>query len=211
MAFANYTEFRNSVLKMIDGDDVGTSFSVDTLDLLISLGESLVYLGDTETGGLRSSNMRSTATLPVTGNVATLPADLLELAEVRFVGHKPLDIVPLARVREFTEAGLSAGNPAYAAQDGDTLVFWPQASSDVSVTYYKRPEPLKTGTWAGQTTIERYPDPFLYAALMVSAPFIGEDMRIPVWAAAWRSAMRAAQRAERARVYGGGSLRVRTR
>jgi len=46
MQFSTYTDFRTSVLKMIDGDDVGSgSISTGTLDLLISLGDQAVYNG----------------------------------------------------------------------------------------------------------------------------------------------------------------------
>lgn len=40
MQFANYTDFRTAVIRMIDGDDVGSgSLSAGTVDLLVSLGD----------------------------------------------------------------------------------------------------------------------------------------------------------------------------
>ena len=40
MQFSNYTDFRTAVIRMIDGDDVGSgSLSTATVDMLISLGD----------------------------------------------------------------------------------------------------------------------------------------------------------------------------
>lgn len=209
-SFANYSDFRTAVLKLIDGDDVSTSFSIDTLDLLISMGEGLVYFGDEQTAGLRASSMLADLSVAVAGNSVALPADLIELREAYFSGERPLELVPLDRLRRLLEDAVGASTTRYAAQDGDTLRFWPAASGTLLGRYYKRHEPLATGTWADQTTLARYHECFLYAALVQSAPFIGEDSRIPVWDRAWRQAMTGAANAERARAYGAGRLRVRT-
>lgn len=210
MQFANYTELRTAVLRLIDGDDVGTSFSIDTLDLLIGMGETLCYYGDEQTPGLRASSMVGPLNVAVASNAAALPADLVELKEVYFSGSSPLEIVPLDKLRRYLDTG-GGGDVRLAAQDGDNLIFYPAASGTLLGSYYKRHEALKTGTWADQTTFARYPECFVYAALVQSAPFIGEDSRIPVWDRAWRQAMKGAATAERMRAYGGSPLRQRVR
>lgn len=211
MNFADYDAYRVAVRNMMEGDDTSQfTFSANTIDLIIGLGEQRVYNGDEQTPGLRASTMLADLSETVTANVADLPEDLLELHEVRFSGEKPLDIVPLDRLRRLSDDYAGGGNVRYAAQVGDTLTFWPTASGTVIGSYYAKPAPLETGTWADQTTFARYPEVFLFAALVESAPLIGEDSRIPVWETKYRQAMAAAQRSERARVYGGGRLRTRT-
>lgn len=205
MNFADYTAFRVAVRTLIEGDDASQfTFSASTVDLLIGLGEDRVYRE------LRASTMVQAMSATVTDNAAPLPADLLELKEVRFSGEPPLDIVPLDRLRRLIDAS-TGGTPRYAAQDGDTLVFWPAASGTALGSYYAKHAPLASGDWAEQTTFARYPGLFLFAALVESSPVIGEDARIPVWEGKYQQALAHAQQDERMRVYGGGPLRVRTR
>jgi hypothetical protein len=205
MQFTNYTDFRIKALRLIDGDDVGTSFSMDSLDLMIGMAENRVYRD------LRASTMLEPLSQAVTANVAALPSDLIELKEAYFSGERPLEIVPLDRLRRLVEDSVGAGVARYAAQDGDTLVFWPQVTGTVIGKYYKRPTAMADETvWANQTTLARYPELFLFATLAESAPFIGEDARIPVWETKYAQALGAAKHDERVRAYGGGRLRIRT-
>ena len=212
MQFANYNAFRASIQKLIEGDDTTGTFSVNTLDLLIGLGEARVYHGDAQTPGLRASTMVKDLSATVTDNAAALPADLLELKEVWFDGKSPLDIVPIDRLRAMEVTGLSNGaNTVVCAQDGDTLRFWPTASGAVLGRYYAQPESLETVTWADATTFARYPQLFIFATLIESAPFLGMDARMPMWDVKFRSLADGANHSERMRVYGGGPLKIRAR
>jgi len=212
MVFPNYNAFRVAVQNLIEGDDTQNTFSVNTLDLLIGLGEARVYHGDAQTPGLRASTMLADLSATVTANAAALPADLLELKEVWFSGKPPLDIIPLDRLRAMEADGsLTGADVRYCAQDGDTLRFWPVATGTVLGRYYAKPEHLGTVTWALATTFVRYPELYIFAALIESAPFLGMDNRMPMWDAKFRSLMDGALHSERMRVYGGGPLKIRAR
>lgn len=217
MQFANYNAFRVAVQKLIEGDDAASNtFDVNTLDMLIGLGEVRVYRGDSMTAGLRASTMVQPLSVAVSvhassGSSATLPADLLELKEVYFDGEPPLDIIPLDRLRALVANGSSGGQPRFCAQDGDTLRFWPTADGTVLGSYYARPEDIETVTWANATTFARYPELFLYSALFEGAVFLGMMDKLPGWEAKYRMLAAGANQAEQMRVYGGGPLRVRTR
>lgn len=212
MQFANYNAFRADIQRLIEGDDTGGTFSVNTLDLLIGLGEARVVHGDAQTPGLRASTMVTALSAAVTSNAATLPADLLELKEVYFSGKKPLDIIPLERLRSLEVDGtLTGADTRYCAQAGDTLRFWPTASGTVIGNYYAKPAALATVTWASATTFARYPELYVFATLIESAPFLGMDRRMQMWDAKFRSLADGANHSERMRVYGGGPLKMRTR
>jgi hypothetical protein len=212
MQFADYNAFRVAVQKLIEGDDTTGTFSVNTLDLLIGLGEARVYQGDAQTAGLRASTMEQPLSVVVTSNAAALPADLLELKEVYFSGKPPLDIIPLDRLRAMEAQGdITGADVRYAAQDGDTLRFWPQASGTVLGTYYAKPAALETVTWSEATTFARYPELYIFAALIESAPFLGMDARMQLWDVKFRSLADGANHSERMRVYGGGPLKMRVR
>jgi hypothetical protein len=206
MTFANYDAFRVGFMQLADGDDVSqASFSPTTADLIISMGETRVY------SDLRASTMVEALSLAPTAGVYTLPSDLIELKELYFSGEEPLEIVPLDKLRKLIAAGASSGDVRYAAQNGDKLLFWPeQTTATVLGSYYARPEALKTITWADATTFARYPECFLYAALMESTPFLG-DGKYQVWERKYSQYLGMAQHSERMRVYGGSPLRVRAR
>jgi hypothetical protein len=212
MQFADYNAFRVAVQKLIEGDDTNGTFSVNTLDLIIGLGEERVYHGDAKTPGLRASTMLADLSAAVSSNAASLPANLLELKEVRFSGKPSLDVIPLDRLRAMEAAGDGAGaDTRYVAQDGDTLRFWPTAAGTALGRYYAKPAALESVTWADATTFARYPQLFLYAALYEGAVFLGMTDKMPLWELKYRDLAEGANHSERMRVYGGGPLKVRTR
>jgi hypothetical protein len=207
MQFPNYNAFRVAVQHLIEGDDTGSNtFSVNTLDLMIAMGEARVYRD------LRASSMQSALSAAVTSNAATLPADLIELKEVYFSGKRPLDIIPLDRLRALeADDNLSGADTRYCAQDGDTLRFWPPATGTVLGSYYAKPAALETVTWASATTFARYPEVFLYAAMVEAMPLLGMEEKLQLWEAKFQQALDNARHDERMRVYGGGPLKVRAR
>jgi hypothetical protein len=209
MQFASYQAFRVAVEKLIEGDDIGSTFDVSTLDLIIGLAEERIYAGDESTKGLRASTMIAPLSETITANVADLPADLLELKELYFDGEPPLEIIPIDRLRRLVAAGASSGDVRYAAQDGDTLVFWPEAEGTVLGSYYAKPEALETVTWADATTFARYPQLFVFASLVEAMPFLGMEAKAQGWDARYRMALRGAEVNEAQRVYGGSPLRMR--
>lgn len=206
MQFANYNAYRVACQKLIEGDDTTGTFNLNTLDLMIGLGEARVYRD------LRATTMQKPLSVAVTDNAAALPADLLELNEVYFADKRPLEVVTLDRLRTLEAIGMSNGaQTVVCAQDGDTLRFWPEATGTVLGSYYAKPDPLETITWANATTFARYPEVFIYAAMIEAMPFLGMEHRIQFWEAKYQQALGNAQHEERMRVYGGSPLRVRTR
>lgn len=211
MQFANYTAFRTAVLKMIDGDDVATAtFSVETLDLLIALGEQLVYVGDDERPGLRASSMQASLSGTTASNAVPLPSDCLALEVVWFDPTKPLDATSESELRDKSRWN-HGGDVRQYAQAGDSLIFAPDAANGLAIggRYFKRPADIKTGGL--NATFNRYPELFLYAALAESAPFLGEDSRLPLWKKLYAGRLAGANRVERTRAYEGSRLTQKVR
>ncbi len=203
MAFATYQAFRVGVQWLIEGDELTGTFSTNVLDLIIELAESRVYRD------LRASSMVTALSVAVASNAATLPANLIELKEVYFSGNRPLDIVPLDRLRTLEADGSTGGGDAiYCAQDGDTLRFWPTTTGTVLGSYYAKPAALLT---ALNATFTRYPELFVFASLVEAMPFLGMESKVPMWDARYQRALSDAMQDEAMRVYGGGPLRMRVR
>jgi hypothetical protein len=208
MQFANYTDYRVAVLKFIDGDDANSgALDQDTLDLLIALGESRVYQGDTGVAGLRVSDMEQPLSLAITSNAATLPADCLALKRVQFAGEKPLDYMSEDQLERYLTVG-GGGPSRHYTQKGRTLIFYPTATGTVGGRYYAKPADISAGLHA---TFNRYPEVYLFGALAEAAPFIGEDSRIPMWKAMWSGWMESAARNERLLAPDGSRLTQKSR
>lgn len=203
MQFANYASFREAVRNLIEGDQIGNTFSTATLDLIVGLAEERIYRD------LRASTMVDSAVLTVTSNTAPLPADLIELKALWQNRDEPIEIIPLDRLNR---VGTNGGNTYFAALDGDNLRFAYEASGTVNCEYYARPTAMKDETtWANQTTLARYPDVFLYGAVCEAMPFLGEDARVGLFEQKYSQALTYAKADERWRAYGGSPLRVRAR
>lgn len=205
MNFANYGAFRVAIQQLIEGDDITGTFSLGTIDLIVGLAENRVYRD------LRASTMLSSMTLTPVSNVVTLPADLIELKEIYTTTDttKPFEIIPLERLRKFLTN--PTGTTRYAAQDGDTLQFWPQQTTTVTGKYYARPVDLKSITWANATTFVRYPEVFIFACLAEAMQFLGFDDRVTLFETRYMVALKDAIREEHLRVYGGSRMTVRAR
>ena len=217
MQFANYTDFRNAVIRMIDGDDVGSgSLSTATVDLLVSLGDQAVYNGTTgpageELPGLRCGDMEADLSLTVASNTAALPTDCLELKRVQQTGQYPMDYVAEEGMLRLLKAGGGSGSARQYTQQGRNLLFFPTLTDGDTVEgrYYKQFADVSQGTL--NAAFNRYPDVWLYAALAESAPFIGEDARLPLWKTLYRGRLMAAMATERNRTHSGSRLSVRAR
>lgn len=209
MQFSNYAEFRTAVLKMIDGDDVDTTFSIQTLDLLIALGESRVYAGSMGRSGLRASTMRAALTGSTTANAVALPSDCLALEIVWFDPEKPLEAVSESDLRGRSRWN-HGGEARQYAQSGSSIIFAPDQADGQAIggRYYQRPADIKGGLHA---TFNRYPEVFLFGALAESAPFLGEDDRIPMWKGLFLEWLDSANSTERNRAYAGSRLTQKVR
>lgn len=200
MNFATYQAFRANVQWLIEGDELEGTFEPKMLDLIVALGEQRVY------ADLRASSMIAPLSLATTNNTAALPADLLELHALYDDLNTPIEVISADRLASIGPQ--TAGRSLYASQTGDTLTFWPSAPATVTGSYYKRPADLKT---ALNATFTRYPDVFLFAALVESSSVIGQSGRIAEWDAKYRTAVGNANRLERERAYGGSRIRMRAR
>lgn len=201
MQFADYPAFRVALQWMLEGEELTGTFSVDSLDLMVGLAEARINRD------LRASSMLADLSVVVASNRAVLPANLLELQEVYFSGERPLEIVPLERLRTLEKYG-GGGASRYAAQDGDALRFFPAATGTAIGRYYAKPDALKTGGL--HATFNRYPEVYFFGSLVEAVPFLGFDSKLGMWEAKYQQALANAMQDERMRVYGGSRLRVRS-
>jgi hypothetical protein len=205
--FANYADFRDKFQVMFDGDDISDSdISGNVLDLIIAAGEQRIYRE------LRSSVQETALSMVTTGNLATLPADFLEMKGPPYIGNNKAtaNFMPWQQLQDRLQlniASLSAA-PCFYSFQSDKMVFYP-AQGDGTViigTYNKRFPDISTGLNA---LFVRHPDIFLYGALAECAPFLGEMTRLPIWEQKYTTLVQEANEQERRRITRGSKLQTR--
>jgi hypothetical protein len=200
----SYAQVREKVRLLVEGDDIGSTFSTDTLDLIISMAEGRVYRN------LRADTMYiASAALNATSNVLDIPSDLMQLDRI-VVDGKDVELTDMWRVQQLIDGNATNNDTIYAAQRGPEFTFWPEVSdtTDIYLYYYGKPSALALGE---NTTYLRYPELFLYAAVAEASPYLGEDSRAPMWEAKYAQALQDANTNERWRAFGGTPLRIRSR
>lgn len=203
MNFSSYSDFRNKVQSLLDGDDISTSdLSVSILDLIIGAGEIRVYRD------IRSSSQDTALSITATNNVAPLPADYLELKGAPYtVKFKAATYAPWEVVQNYIQTGCTmSGQVTFYTFEGDTMIFYPPQTGTITGRYYKRFADISTGLNA---LFNRHPDLFIYASLSESAPFLGELTRLPLWQGTYAELVASANEQERRRVTRGSKLQTR--
>lgn len=204
MNFASYQDFRVKLHMLLDGDDISQSdLSVNVLDTLIGMGETRIYRD------IRSSTQDTAFSVSVSNNVATLPADFLEMRGAPNIGgYVTATYVPWEVLTNVSALDpRSATHPVRYTFAGDTMIFYPfQDSVTVTGQYYRRFPDLITGL---NPLFVRHPDVFMYASLAEAGPFLGETTRAPAWETKYSSLAEAANEQERRRVTRGSKLATR--
>jgi len=150
--------------------------------------------------------MEAPLAITATGNLAPLPADCLELIRVQVSGEYPMDYAAEEGQLRLLKAGGGSGASRKYTQQGLNLLFFPTVTDGTTIAgrYYKKAADISSGTL--NAAFNRYPDVWLYAALAESAPFIGEDGRLPLWKAQYAGRLMAALANERSRFTHGSRL-----
>ena len=205
MNFSNYPDFRNRLHVLLDSDDISTSdLSTDVLDTIIGIGEQRIYRD------LRSSTQDAALTAVTANNLATLPADFLELKGAPFVApfavtiYMPWEILQ----NKIQQLPQSPASPVYYSFQSDAMIFYPVQPDGTVVTgqYYRRYPDLVIGL---NPLFLRHPDVFLYAALASGGSFLGEQERTPAWEAQYMQLVEQANEQERRRYTRGSKLATR--
>lgn len=183
MALSNYTELKSAVASLLNRTDLTTPI-ID----FVSLAEAEIKRK------LRRSEARGNYT--IAASTWTLPSEIGELLSIRLdTGSpsldKPLPIVTsnegdthLARLAD------TAGRPQKAYLIGRKVVFipTPDTSYTVEVTYVESLTVLSDSN-PTNTVLAEAPDVYLYGAAKHSAPYLGDDSRLPLWGELFESAI----------------------
>jgi hypothetical protein len=122
----------------------------------------------------------------IASGVIAVPADYVSLkfvyidstAPKHWLEHKPAEWIYRNNPRREGAPGI----PQYIARERSNFIFAPYPASSYSVVgvYYKRLDPVSSSV---NTIFTSHPGLWLFGALVESAPYTHNDVRIPMWEA----------------------------
>jgi hypothetical protein len=143
-----------------------------------------------------------------------MPADLQIPRHLR-IDTDPIRMVSIVSMDKFTGVRENAGNlgfpfPLAATMVGDRLYLapGPKGADAYTLFYLGRLLSLSSSNTTNRI-LKDAPDALLYGALMHSAPYIGDDERLPLWGTLYGQAKEDYRRFEWRSRTSGGPLRVR--
>ena len=177
MALATFTDLKTSI----------SSWLYDRADLTAVIPDFITLSEARFNRELRTSNMVARATADVSDGFFVVPTDWLETISLINTGSNPsvvMEPVSVQRLNELRTLSLT-GSPRYYAMVDGAFQIYPAPSADISLalTYYKKVPALSTSN-PTNWLLTKSPDLYLYGALLQAAPYLDEDGRIAVWAAA---------------------------
>lgn len=166
---------------------------------------------------VRQMENRSASTTDITAGkpeFISLPSDFQSMRRIRLtnVAGKPrLEFMSSAQMDEYRlKIGNVSGQPQYFSVFGSEIELapTPDANYPLEMVYRANVPPLATNSTNWLLTLA--PDAYLFGALLESAPYIKQDARIQVWAAAVMSAFNDLNALGLTSTFNSGPMQVRS-
>lgn len=182
MAITNYSELKSSIADWLNRADL-TAVIPD----FIALAEAQINRQ------LRTHDMIKRATATVTDDYFSVPLDWLETNVLVNLGTQtiPMEYVDYERLNELKGLSISGDPRFYTMIDGKFLIL-PAASSTAPATLelsYVGKIPALSDSNTTNWLLTKSPDLYLYASLMQAEPYLKNDERVGIWAAAMQNSM----------------------
>jgi len=202
--FSNYGELLEHVEDWLVRPDLS-----DEIPALIYLAEIRVQ----QDLKMPSIHAETTGNLSTSNDYISLPADCLELEFFGVPGNSPpsqIEIVPQSTWERVKYQYLGSGTIKCGTVIGKRLYLAgaPTAASEYKLTYRSGIEHLSTtNTTSDLLTYD--PNLLLYATLLESAPFVGDDQRLQTWGQLYEDRRKTKRKSLFRLRTGGGPLRTR--
>lgn len=182
MAITSFTTLKNAVVDWLSRDDMGSA-----VETMIGLAEARIYRE------LRIRAMETALSDTIASGVIAVPSDYLELRYAYVDGAEAVSLEP--RNPEWITANYprrsSDSKPVYIARDDDNFIFGPYPDSTYTIkgSYYAKLTALSSSNETNWFTTNA-PDMLLYATLLHSAAYVGDDQRAQLWSLGYEDAKR---------------------
>lgn len=180
-------------------------------DLTARIDDFITLAEERMNDKLRARVMIARANLTADQRFETLPADFLEMKSVWTDDLNPRPITPVSEEQDLAKRAQRRNMPGpvenFSVIGGEIQLYpTPNASTVLNINYYRRITALAADGDAN-VVLTNHPGLYLYGALVHSAPFLKDDDRIQVWAAAYDTRLQEAN--EKNAEFSGGTMRQR--
>ena len=197
MSISTYSDLKSAVADFLNRQDLDA-----IVPTFISLAEARINRD------LRHFNMVKRSTAAADTRYSTPPGDWLETIRLHITDNPPSDLELISQndMAQLREQGPQAGRPRFYAITAGEIEFFPTPDqSYTSELVYYADVPALSDENTDNWLLRKYPDIYLYGALIHSAPYLDEDQRTSTWAALYQSAIDAANmESDKARFSGTG-------
>jgi hypothetical protein len=206
MAINTYTTLNSAIADFLNRDDLTSA-----IENFISLAESQInrdirhWKMETRSSGQQSPG----------DEYSQVPADWMETIRFHITdnGTSPLNLISRAAMSDKRASNEDAtGTPThYTHADSQFQLYpTPSATTNTELLYYAKTTALSSSNEDNWLLLEA-PDVYLYGALLHSAPYLGEDERIAIWAQMYSAAVLQLNSASDKAKYSGSGLKLKIR
>ena len=201
MAISNYTELQTAVANWLDRDDLTAR-----IPEFIALAEARFN----RVLRLRSMETKQTASTAAAQRNYALPTNYIQMRNFQ-LNTSPLTTLSYVTPEIYDRlwGGSSGGTPKFYTILADEISLGPIPGSVITMEmlFYKKFDNL-SGSVATNWLITNAPDIYLYGTMLEAEPFIMNDERVQLWAAALESGVSDLQEQDNKDRHSGAALRV---
>ena len=195
MAITTYAELQAAIADFLNRDDLTSA-----IPTFISMAEAQM---DREIRHWRQEKRVETT---LNERYENLPNDFLEAIALSTDSDTRLTLISTADMQDKRELTTTSKDPLYYRFTANQIEFFPVPSATsttkLSLQYYGR-TPVLSASNTSNWLLTYYPDAYLYGSLVHSAPYLGEDQRITVWASMYQNAVNGLRSDNKAAKHGG--------
>lgn len=184
MAITNYTELQAAIADFLNRDDLTA-----TIPTFIDLAEASLNRD------LRHWRNENRAVAPVAARYNALPSDFVEPIRMELSDDKTkVSLISHYEMQTLRQANSDAqGKPInYNITQGEIELYpTPNVTYNLEMYYYGKIPALSSSASGTNQILTHFPDAYLYASLIHTAPYLGDDQRTQVWATLYAEAINA--------------------
>lgn len=175
-----YSTLQTQIASFLDRDDLTAQ-----IPTFIDLAEASINRD------LRHWRMEKRAEATFNERYEPLPADWISAIRISIAGKTQLDLLSQAKMMEYRDTNNNtSGEPRYYTISSGQIEFYPTPDGDYAGSMiYMADVPALDDTDTTNWLLTKYPDVYLYGALMHTAPYLQEDARLAVWASLYTAAV----------------------
>tara|TARA_R100000935_G_scaffold43535_1_gene65998 strand:- start:1523 stop:2146 length:624 start_codon:yes stop_codon:yes gene_type:complete len=204
MTIATYAELQSTIALFINRDD-----SAAIIPTWISMAE------DNMNRAVRHWRQEKRSSANLNSRYNEVPDDFLQIIRFGITSNKTssLDLISQGEIldRRSKSANVSGLPLFYALTAGEIELFPTPAEAYPTELYYYSKIDRLSDTNTSNWLLSNFQDAYLYGSLIHSAPYLGDDGRLPVWAALHQSAIDAINVESEAVKSGGSGRRLKIR